>query len=75
PAAPAAPTAARAPAAPVEGPVPVISPLVRKLARERGIDLRQVRGSGPDGLILRVDVEHASTAQAPAETAPAPAVP
>ncbi|AOT59834.1 MULTISPECIES: dihydrolipoamide acetyltransferase family protein [Streptomyces] len=75
PAAPAAPTAAQAPAAPVEGPVPVISPLVRKLARERGIDLRQVRGSGPDGLILRVDVEHASTAQAPAETAPAPAVP
>ncbi|KAF0648569.1 branched-chain alpha-keto acid dehydrogenase subunit E2 [Streptomyces fradiae ATCC 10745 = DSM 40063] len=53
----------------------MISPLVRKLARERGIDLRQVRGSGPDGLILRVDVEHASTAQAPAETAPAPAVP
>ncbi|MFD3352275.1 dihydrolipoamide acetyltransferase family protein [Streptomyces fradiae] len=66
---------AQAPAAPVEGPVPVISPLVRKLARERGIDLRQVRGSGPDGLILRVDVEHASTAQAPEETAPARAVP
>ncbi|GHE03975.1 dihydrolipoamide acetyltransferase family protein [Streptomyces alanosinicus] len=40
-----------------EGPVPVISPLVRKLAREGGVDLRQLAGSGPDGLILRGDVE------------------
>ncbi|MER6995433.1 dihydrolipoamide acetyltransferase family protein [Streptomyces sp. NPDC000410] len=43
----------------VEGPVAVISPLVRRLARENGIDLRALRGSGPDGLILRADVEHA----------------
>lgn len=41
------------------GPVPVISPLVRRLAREHGLDLRQLSGSGPDGLILRADVEHA----------------
>ncbi|MFF0555712.1 dihydrolipoamide acetyltransferase family protein [Streptomyces sp. NPDC004266] len=66
-----APDAARtpvaAPAAPVAapvagghaGPVPVISPLVRKLARDRGLDLREVRGSGPEGLILRADVERA----------------
>ncbi|MFC3573531.1 dihydrolipoamide acetyltransferase family protein [Streptomyces yaanensis] len=40
-----------------DGPVPVISPLVRKLARENGVDLRQLAGSGPDGLILRADVE------------------
>ncbi|MGI5469759.1 dihydrolipoamide acetyltransferase family protein [Streptomyces sp. CA-132043] len=39
------------------GPVPVISPLVRRLAREHGVDLRTVRGSGPEGLILRSDVE------------------
>ncbi|WP_329134232.1 2-oxo acid dehydrogenase subunit E2 [Streptomyces sp. NBC_01476] len=39
------------------GPVAVISPLVRRLARERGLDLRSVRGTGPDGLILRADVE------------------
>ncbi|CAL9470152.1 dihydrolipoamide acetyltransferase family protein [Streptomyces sp. enrichment culture] len=59
-------------AAPVDGPVPVISPLVRKLARERGIDLRQLRGSGPDGLILRADVERASAAaQTQGDTAPA----
>ncbi|NKQ25822.1 dihydrolipoamide acetyltransferase family protein [Streptomyces galbus] len=42
-----------------EGPVPVISPLVRRLARENGLDLRELTGSGPDGLILRADVEDA----------------
>ncbi|QIY63705.1 MULTISPECIES: dihydrolipoamide acetyltransferase family protein [unclassified Streptomyces] len=42
------------------GPVPVISPLVRRIARENGLDLRELTGSGPDGLILRADVEHAS---------------
>ncbi|MFG3496141.1 dihydrolipoamide acetyltransferase family protein [Streptomyces sp. NPDC047928] len=56
------------------GPVPVISPLVRKLARERGIDLRQVRGSGPDGLILRADVERASAAPAPTAVPSVPPV-
>ncbi|WP_174977506.1 biotin/lipoyl-containing protein, partial [Streptomyces hygroscopicus] len=56
-------------------PIPVISPLVRRLAREHGVDLRQLRGSGPEGLILRADVERAvaATAPAPAATAPAPA--
>ncbi|MEU8971410.1 dihydrolipoamide acetyltransferase family protein [Streptomyces monashensis] len=65
-----------------EGPVPVISPLVRRLAREGGVDLRQLAGSGPDGLILRADVEgvlRARTAQgngwAEAPAAAAPAVP
>jgi pyruvate dehydrogenase E2 component (dihydrolipoamide acetyltransferase) len=42
-----------------DGPVPVISPLVRRLARENGLDLRTLVGSGPQGLILRSDVEHA----------------
>lgn len=41
-------------------PVTVISPLVRRLAREHGLDLRAVPGSGPDGLILRADVERAA---------------
>ncbi|MFI6121444.1 dihydrolipoamide acetyltransferase family protein [Streptomyces sp. NPDC051064] len=40
-----------------QGPVAVISPLVRKLARQHGLDLRQVVGTGRDGLILRTDVE------------------
>lgn len=43
----------------VLGPVAVVSPLVRKLARQHGVDLRQLVGSGPDGLILRADVESA----------------
>lgn len=42
-----------------QGPVAVVSPLVRRLAREHGIELRQVTGSGPDGLILRADVDAA----------------
>ncbi|WP_053851615.1 dihydrolipoamide acetyltransferase family protein [Streptomyces sp. NRRL B-24085] len=56
----------------VEGPVPVISPLVRRLARENGLDLRELTGSGPDGLILRADVEYALRAAA-SQARPAPA--
>ena len=33
------------------------SPLVRRLAREKGIDLGQVKGSGPEGRILQEDLE------------------
>ncbi|WNO73488.1 dihydrolipoamide acetyltransferase family protein [Streptomyces sp. AM8-1-1] len=57
------------------GPVPVISPLVRRLARDNGLDLRQLTGSGPDGLILRADVERAmAAAEAPAVPADAPTI-
>ncbi|WP_055545863.1 dihydrolipoamide acetyltransferase family protein [Streptomyces sp. NBRC 110028] len=55
-------------AKPAEGPVPVISPLVRRLARQHGIDLRQLVGSGPEGLILRADVERAAVPRTAAET-------
>ncbi|MFD6244270.1 dihydrolipoamide acetyltransferase family protein [Streptomyces roseolus] len=78
PVAPAAPApAATADAVRPGGPVPVISPLVRKLARDRGLDLREVRGSGPEGLILRADVERALTARETpaAQAAPAAAAP
>lgn len=56
----------------VRGPVAVVSPLVRKLARQHDLDLRQLAGSGPDGLILRADVESAirSGAETPREVAP-----
>ncbi|MFI8069421.1 dihydrolipoamide acetyltransferase family protein [Streptomyces sp. NPDC086033] len=58
----------------VDGPVPVISPLVRRLARENGLDLKELTGSGPDGLILRADVEYALRAAAvQTRTAPVPA--
>jgi 2-oxoisovalerate dehydrogenase E2 component (dihydrolipoyl transacylase) len=55
----------------VDGPVPVISPLVRRLARENGLDLKELTGSGRDGLILRADVEYALRAAA-VQTRPAP---
>ncbi|MGW1272273.1 dihydrolipoamide acetyltransferase family protein, partial [Streptomyces sp. NPDC002491] len=56
--------AVRSPHPASDGPVPVISPLVRRLARENGLDLRQLTGSGPEGLILRADVENALRAPA-----------
>ncbi|MFF6948460.1 dihydrolipoamide acetyltransferase family protein [Streptomyces iakyrus] len=52
-----------------DGPVPVISPLVRRLARQNGLDLRELTGSGPDGLILRADVEYALRAAGQGATA------
>ena len=54
------------------------SPAAKQLARERGIDLAQVRGTGPHGAITRADVEHAAPATTPAPEpirAPAPLVP
>jgi pyruvate dehydrogenase E2 component (dihydrolipoamide acetyltransferase) len=48
-------------------------PPVRKLARELGVDLATINGSGPQGRILRADVESAAGAGAPAEITPAAA--
>lgn len=44
------------------------SPLARKIAEEKGIDLSTVKGSGPDGAITRADIEMAAQSgiQAPA---------
>ncbi len=50
------------------------SPLARRIARERGIDLSGVAGTGPDGRIVAEDVE-APAAEAPAAAAPAAAAP
>ncbi|MGH6736956.1 MAG: dihydrolipoamide acetyltransferase family protein, partial [Methyloceanibacter sp.] len=41
------------------------SPLARRLARERGIDLAGLRGSGPRGRIVMRDVAHAEARPAP----------
>jgi pyruvate dehydrogenase E2 component (dihydrolipoamide acetyltransferase) len=53
------------------------SPLARRLARERGLDLQTVRGSGPGGRIIKRDIEAAmagGAAVAPrAAAAPTPA--
>jgi pyruvate dehydrogenase E2 component (dihydrolipoamide acetyltransferase) len=47
------------------------SPLARRIARERGIELSAIRGTGPEGRIVAEDVERAEKAPAPAG-APAP---
>jgi len=47
------------------------SPLARRIARERGVELSQVRGTGPDGRIVAEDVERGETQPATAAAAPA----
>jgi len=52
------------------------SPLARRLASERGLDLAQLHGSGPGGRVIRRDIEAAaSAAPAPAAAAPPAARP
>ncbi|RRH69366.1 pyruvate dehydrogenase complex dihydrolipoamide acetyltransferase [Falsigemmobacter faecalis] len=71
----AAPAAAPAPAeaAPAkDGRRVFASPLARRIATQKGIDLASVKGTGPNGRIVRADVEGLS-ASAPAATAAAPA--
>ncbi|WP_103255804.1 pyruvate dehydrogenase complex dihydrolipoamide acetyltransferase [Tabrizicola aquatica] len=81
------PAPAAAPmAAPVAGGARVFaSPLARRIAKEKGLDLGAVKGSGPHGRIVRADVEGAQpgaakpaaapAAEAPKAAAPAPAKP
>ena len=76
PAAPAAPAASAAPAA-AEGEA-YVTPLVRKLAKDNGIDLSTVKGTGVGGRIRKQDVQAAIAAKgsaAPAAAAPAAAAP
>jgi pyruvate dehydrogenase E2 component (dihydrolipoamide acetyltransferase) len=55
------------------------SPLARRMAEQAGIELARLRGSGPHGRIIKVDVERAITdgvaAKAAPAAAPAPATP
>ena len=79
PAAPAAPpvaapapvAAAEAPAAPTSNGRLKASPLARRIARERGVDLTGIRGTGPDGRIVAEDLER-SPAAAPTTGEAAP---
>jgi len=45
------------------------SPLARRIARERGLDIARIQGTGPDGRIVAEDVERAQ-AHAPVATGP-----
>ncbi|MEU2260253.1 2-oxoglutarate dehydrogenase, E2 component, dihydrolipoamide succinyltransferase [Streptomyces sp. NPDC019645] len=71
PAQPAAPASAPAAAATDEG--AYVTPLVRKLAAESGVDLSSVKGSGVGGRIRKQDVVAAAEAAKTAAAAPAPA--
>ena len=75
-AAPATPAQA-APAAPkADGKRIFASPLARRIAAEKGLDLANVKGSGPHGRIVRADVEGAKpSAAAPATTTATAAAP
>ncbi|MFT5743196.1 MAG: pyruvate dehydrogenase E2 component (dihydrolipoamide acetyltransferase) [Paracoccaceae bacterium] len=77
--APATGAAAPAPAAPKggDGKRVFATPLARRIAADKGLDLANVKGSGPHGRIVKADVEAAQPGQAaaaaPASAAPAPA--
>jgi pyruvate dehydrogenase E2 component (dihydrolipoamide acetyltransferase) len=51
------------------------SPLARRIARERGIDLQNVAGTGPEGRVVAEDVERAAATGAPSAPAVAAAAP
>src|SRR5258708_2347243 len=87
PAPAAAPARALAPAATAPTPAPVAaqadatrvkaSPLARRIAKESGVDLKLVQGSGPGGRVIKRDVEAGATqtqaaAPAPSSRLPAP---
>jgi 2-oxoisovalerate dehydrogenase E2 component (dihydrolipoyl transacylase) len=72
----AAPAASSAGAAERKGVrIAVVSPLVRRLAKEGGLDLGSVRGTGPEGLIMRRDVEAALAAPAAASLSSSTGIP
>src|SRR5512134_1947262 len=52
-----------------------ISPKARRLAREHGVDIGKVKGSGPGGEILADDILHAASAGAPTAAPVAPVAP
>jgi pyruvate dehydrogenase E2 component (dihydrolipoamide acetyltransferase) len=72
---PAAPASAPAPqpaASPSGGRI-FASPLARRIAAEKGLDLSRIKGSGPNGRIVKADVDAAKPGAAPAPAAaPAP---
>ncbi|MXX89763.1 MAG: pyruvate dehydrogenase complex dihydrolipoamide acetyltransferase [Boseongicola sp. SB0677_bin_26] len=73
-----APVASASPANPAtssKGDRVFASPLARRIAADRGIDLSQVKGSGPKGRIVRADVESAQALPAAPSAAPVPGTP
>jgi len=76
PVATAAPKPAAAPSAPAAGgPRLFASPLARRLAAQKGVDLSAVKGTGPHGRIIAADIAAATPGAAKAAPAAAPAAP
>jgi pyruvate dehydrogenase E2 component (dihydrolipoamide acetyltransferase) len=87
PAATAAPVAAPTPAVPAAAPIAAaqagdasrlfVSPLARRMAEQAGLDLAAIRGSGPNGRVVKADIDAALAAggagRKPAAAAPVPA--
>ncbi len=69
------PTRSPATAPASNGRVPVASPLIRQLARNGGVDLTAIRGSGRDGLVTRADVDAAIGARQAAGSAEGTRIP
>src|SRR5437899_2649441 len=75
---PPAPAPLPAPAPPAPQPVPAdstrvkASPLARRIAKDAGVDLKLVQGSGPGGRVIKRDVEGAPASSAPAAAPAAP---
>ena len=70
-----APVAVAATAPVASGARVFASPLARRIAKEKGLDLTQVAGSGPHGRIVRADVEGARAVAAVVAAPPAAAAP
>ena len=66
---PPAGTAEHAPAAVPGGPVRS-SPLARRMAAERGVNLQSIQGSGPGGRVIKRDIEQAAASAGSAPSAP-----
>ena len=64
---------AAAPVAVIKGNRVIASPLAKRLAADKGVDLAGLKGSGPNGRIVKADVEGAQPGSAPATAASAPA--
>ncbi|MBG77876.1 MAG: pyruvate dehydrogenase complex dihydrolipoamide acetyltransferase [Alphaproteobacteria bacterium] len=75
PAADDKPAASSAPTAPAsnDGKRIFVSPLARRIAADKGIDLSTLTGTGPRGRIVKADVENAKPGAAPSAAASAPA--
>jgi pyruvate dehydrogenase E2 component (dihydrolipoamide acetyltransferase) len=72
PAAAPTPAQAPAPAARADGERVFASPLARRIAEQKGLDLSAVKGTGPHGRIVKADVEAAQPGAKPAGAAAAP---